>query len=338
MNGYTKLFGSLIHSTVWQKEPHVKLVWVTMLAMVNKDGVVEASVPGLAKAAGVTIEQTEEAIASFLAPDPYSRSKEAQGRRIETVDGGWWLINHRKYRELMASEERRERNAERMRTVRDRAHACEPVREVSHTDTDTDTDPDTDPDPKAEAEAVRAAPPTPPPVRDEPIRDANEIAIALQMRQHEIYRTLDAHQLAPMLSMRAFQHKKRIEWVLQAIDDCAIKSVGLGLKPEALQGKLVSFIRNASEPRAEQKPAKPPALVDDTDPAAVERIRRGPKRVTAQSSGLVPGSPEAIEAFVNGFGRAQAKPMTEAELDAKRLADKRRLAEEEKKLAGSGGT
>lgn len=147
MNGYTKLFGSIIHSTVWREAPHVKIVWVTMLAMVDQYGVVEASVPGLADAARVSLEEAEEALAKFLSPDPYSRSKVAEGRRIEVVEGGWKLINHPHYRDKMSIEERRERDAERKRTARanrktsaerplsaDSPQTSAIVRDVSHTD------------------------------------------------------------------------------------------------------------------------------------------------------------------------------------------------------------
>jgi hypothetical protein len=94
---------------------------------------------------------------------------------------------------------------------------------------------------------LRPADPSPEP----PGPSGDEVAIALQMRQHAVYRPLDAHRLAPMLAMRAVQHQKRLAWVLEAIDDCAIKSEGLGLRPEALQSKLVGFIRNAKPSKEE---------------------------------------------------------------------------------------
>ena len=97
--GYTKLFGNdLLQSSVWQEDLHVKVVWIAMLALTNEKGVVAASVPGLARSAGVTISQCEEALAKFLSPDKYSRTKEHEGRRIEEVDGGWRLLNHAAYR------------------------------------------------------------------------------------------------------------------------------------------------------------------------------------------------------------------------------------------------
>ena len=82
MAGYTKLFSSIVLSTVWREPNHVRIVWITMLALAEADGYVGAAVPGLADAARVSIPECLEALASFLAPDEYSRSKEHEGRRI----------------------------------------------------------------------------------------------------------------------------------------------------------------------------------------------------------------------------------------------------------------
>lgn len=120
MSGYTKLFGSLIHSTIWREPDHVRIVWMTMLAMADRDGVVEASVPGLADAARKTIPETESALARLMEPDPYSRTPDHEGRRIEPVPGGWRLLNHGIYREKASTEEAREKAAARQARKRER--------------------------------------------------------------------------------------------------------------------------------------------------------------------------------------------------------------------------
>ncbi len=106
MTGYTKLFGSILDSTIWRESNETRLLWITMLAMAGKSSVVEASIPGLADRARLTLPQTEAALATLLAPDPYSRTKESEGRRIEAVDGGWIILNHAKYRAKMSQEDR----------------------------------------------------------------------------------------------------------------------------------------------------------------------------------------------------------------------------------------
>lgn len=119
-NGYTKLFSSILHSTVWAEPMPTRIVWITMLAMCDKHGVVSASVPGLARAAGVTRQEADVALKSFLSPDPDSRTKEHEGRRIVAVDGGWELLNHAKYRDLMSHDDIRRKGAERQQRYRDR--------------------------------------------------------------------------------------------------------------------------------------------------------------------------------------------------------------------------
>lgn len=111
MTGYTKLFSSIIDSTVWRESKETKIVWITMLAKAGKEGIVEASLPGLADAARVTIEECEKALEVLKSPDKYSRSKEHQGRRIEDIDGGWLVLNHAKYRDKLSKEERRDYQA-----------------------------------------------------------------------------------------------------------------------------------------------------------------------------------------------------------------------------------
>lgn len=106
--GYTKLFSSIVASTIWREDIATKVLWVTMLAMKNERHIVEGSVPGLAHLAGVSMEECEASLGKLIAPDPYSRNQDHQGRRIEAVDGGWLILNGEYYRKKMSQDERRE--------------------------------------------------------------------------------------------------------------------------------------------------------------------------------------------------------------------------------------
>lgn len=110
MAGYTKLFSSILASTVWDESMETRIVWITLLAMADKHGISEGSVPGIAVFARLPIEATRIALERLSGPDPDSRSKEHEGRRIEAVDGGWRLLNHAKYRAKLGADERREYN------------------------------------------------------------------------------------------------------------------------------------------------------------------------------------------------------------------------------------
>lgn len=117
---YTKLDAGIIFSTVW-REPHTTVrVWIAMLAMKDRRGEVLASIPGLADAARVTIAECEAALTTFRAVDPYSRTQDNDGRRIEDIDGGWLVLNHDKYRGLEDSDDRRRKAALRAKRYRER--------------------------------------------------------------------------------------------------------------------------------------------------------------------------------------------------------------------------
>jgi hypothetical protein len=95
---WTKLFSEILTSSIWQEPYPTRLVWITMLADKDKDGVVHASKGGLAHRANVTLDECLVALERLLGPDEDSRTKEHEGRRIEPVDGGWRVLNHAKYR------------------------------------------------------------------------------------------------------------------------------------------------------------------------------------------------------------------------------------------------
>ena len=120
MTGYTKLFSSIITSSIWTEDDQTRIVWITLLALADRHGEVAASIPGLARVAGVSVEACEKAIAKFMAPDPYSRTPDEEGRRIERIEGGWALVNHAKYRAAASEEDEREKAAIRQKRLRDK--------------------------------------------------------------------------------------------------------------------------------------------------------------------------------------------------------------------------
>jgi len=150
MAGYTKLFNSILASTIWRADDKTRIVWITLLAMADKNGIAEGSVPGLADFARVSIPDTRKALQALSSPDEDSRSQEYDGRRIEAVDGGWRLLNHTKYRERLNTDERREYLKTKQREYRARRkQASTTVNNVSDKST-----PYTQAEAEAEAEAT----------------------------------------------------------------------------------------------------------------------------------------------------------------------------------------
>jgi len=155
---YTKLFNSIITSTIWSEDDQTRIVWITMLAIADKNGEVQGSIPGLARIAGVPVEACRSAITKFLSPDVDSRTKDDEGRRIELIDGGWHLLNHSKYRDMASDADRAEKSAIRQARHREKmkrnASTCPQIvthsntsvtpesRQIPQADTNTDTDTD----------------------------------------------------------------------------------------------------------------------------------------------------------------------------------------------------
>ncbi len=127
MSNYVKLFGSILDSTIWKAKAPIRCVWITMLAMADRDGVVEAALPGLADRAKVPLGTAEKAVSLFMSPDPHSKTKDHEGRRIAEVPGGWRLLNFEAYRERQSVEDRKSKNAERQRRFRERQGARSPA-------------------------------------------------------------------------------------------------------------------------------------------------------------------------------------------------------------------
>lgn len=86
----------------------MRVLWITLLALKDRTHVVRATVPALAKLANITNDECEDYLERFQQPDRYSRSREHEGRRIEAVEGGWYVLNGEKYRDKLNADDRRE--------------------------------------------------------------------------------------------------------------------------------------------------------------------------------------------------------------------------------------
>jgi hypothetical protein len=118
--GYTKLFGSILDSSVWREPPLTRIVWLTLLAMADRDGLVEASLGGIADRARVKLAAVETAMECFLSPDPDSKNPANGGRRVERTSSGYRLLNYEFYRQKQSAAEMRAKNAERQARFRER--------------------------------------------------------------------------------------------------------------------------------------------------------------------------------------------------------------------------
>jgi hypothetical protein len=116
--GYAKFYEQILDSSLWEESMATRLVFATMLLTCDKDGRVKASLPSLIRRANVPKGDGHEAIKTLEAPDLNSKSQEYGGRRIEKIDGGWLILNYKKYRDYRSPTQRA--TAKRQQEWRDR--------------------------------------------------------------------------------------------------------------------------------------------------------------------------------------------------------------------------
>ena len=116
---YTKLFTSILDSSIWVEEPTTKVVWITLIAAMDEEGFAHFSaLRNLANRAVLSVEVTETAVKILESPDPNSADKEFEGRRIERVPGGWMVLNAKKYRDTVTRSIAKEKQRQRVQRYR----------------------------------------------------------------------------------------------------------------------------------------------------------------------------------------------------------------------------
>ena len=118
---YNKLFTSILDSSIWLEPIHVRIVWITLLAAMDKTGFARfGALQNLADRARVPLKRAEEAVEVLTSPDQRNPGQEHEGRRIERVDGGYLVLNSAKFRDIHDAEMEREANARRVQRWRER--------------------------------------------------------------------------------------------------------------------------------------------------------------------------------------------------------------------------
>jgi hypothetical protein len=103
--GYVKILSSILDSSIWAEPDDVVRVWLTLLAMADRDGYVGASVSGIAaRTRTVSKQRVAECLELFQSPDDDSRTDDFDGRRIQKVDRGWLILNYKRIRDMHGEE------------------------------------------------------------------------------------------------------------------------------------------------------------------------------------------------------------------------------------------
>lgn len=122
---WVPLFQDIRNSSVWAHDSDIRIVWITLMTMVDPEGYIAAAIPGIAIAANVHVDKVREAIAIFEAPDPDSRNDAHEGRRLQKVPRGWLMLTYGEARRRAAHEAEKARKRRYMRDVRSRPAADE---------------------------------------------------------------------------------------------------------------------------------------------------------------------------------------------------------------------
>lgn len=125
-----------------------------MIVLCDPEGMIDMTPQAIAARTSIPLEIIQEGVKILEQPDPYSRTPGEDGRRIVRLDDhrpwGWRIVNHRVYRDLVAAEDKRRADRDRIASKRALGRApsqlvaecrdmSQQVANVAHTDTDTDT-------------------------------------------------------------------------------------------------------------------------------------------------------------------------------------------------------
>ena len=146
---YGKIFESIYEGTLgdnWR----ALVTFQQMIVLCDQDGVIDKTPSAISRITGIPIEIIRAGIKILEAPDANSRTPDEDGCRIRRLDEhrdwGWYLVNHKQYRDKNSIEKIRKQNRDRQRKRRELAKRNVTSRDSNaksrHTDTDTDTDTD----------------------------------------------------------------------------------------------------------------------------------------------------------------------------------------------------
>jgi hypothetical protein len=96
---YAKLFDTMYTGSMYGAGLHVFALWPWILAHKDENGNVEVNPAFVAPQLGCVAQQLRDALDYLMQPDPNSRTKEEDGRRLVKVSQfGYHVVNNEKYK------------------------------------------------------------------------------------------------------------------------------------------------------------------------------------------------------------------------------------------------
>lgn len=141
---YGKLFDSMYDSTL-AEDWRALITFQQMIVLCDADGMIDMTPQALSRRTGIPIEYIKAGIEILEKPDPYSRTPDQNGVRIELIDDhrpwGWHIVNHEKYKTLQDADTIRAQTRERVRKHREMKRTVTDGNDQKrHTDTDINKD------------------------------------------------------------------------------------------------------------------------------------------------------------------------------------------------------
>lgn len=119
--GAAILHKSTLFSSLWEESTETRIVWITLLLMADADGSVHESNEEIAQKSRISEVAVRDAINRLSKPDPASRNRLHDGRRLLLLEDCVRIVNYRLYNhEAMAKERLKERNRVAQAAFRER--------------------------------------------------------------------------------------------------------------------------------------------------------------------------------------------------------------------------
>jgi hypothetical protein len=140
---YTPIMRQILDSSVWEADVRARVLWITMLVTASEPGrrgTVDMTLRALAGRACLPVEDTIDALAVLSSPDPTSRTRAEEGRRIVLLDAtgrdwGWRIVNWEKYAKaqerMYAAARQKSLRKRRKNATAERVQGTTPLRGVT---------------------------------------------------------------------------------------------------------------------------------------------------------------------------------------------------------------
>lgn len=125
VNTWSPIFSKIVDSSLWSEPDFVVKVFLTLLAKKDADQVARLTAYAIGKLCWPKDDEAEkrvlEALSILASPDTKRVEPQPhEGRRIQKVEGGWYLLNGRFYEEMMRRQNRRDYQKDKQAEYRKR--------------------------------------------------------------------------------------------------------------------------------------------------------------------------------------------------------------------------